>query len=301
MSIDGLITKIKEKENPTVAGLDPKLEHIPAYLVEEAFGRCGRNLGGAAEAVWQFNKRLIDALYDIVPAIKPQSAYYELYGWEGVRALARTIEYAKRRGLYVIADVKRNDIGTTAAAYAEAYLGASEIGGAGEEAFGADSVTVNGYLGSDGVKPFLSYGKSIFVLVKTSNPSSGELQDLTVGGETVYRRMAALVKEWGAGSVGRYGYSEVGAVVGATYPAQLAELRKEMPETYFLVPGYGAQGGGAKDVAAAFREDGLGAVINASRSIMCAYKKEGYRPEDFARAAREEAVRMRDEIRGCIF
>lgn len=301
MSIDKLITQIKEKENPTVAGLDPKLEYIPEYIVNEAFNRYGKNLSGASEAIWQFNKRLIDELYEIVPAVKPQSAYYEMYGWEGVRVLARTIEYAKRRGLYVIADVKRNDIGTTAEAYASAYLGKTRlVGNIDVSSFDADSVTVNGYLGSDGIKPFLSYDKSIFVLVKTSNPSSGELQDLSLGKETVYEHMAGLVKEWGSESIGEFGYSNVGAVVGATYPKQISQLRKKMPNTYFLVPGYGAQGGSAKDVAKAFNKDGLGAVINASRSIMCAYQKGEYKQEDFAKAAKIEAVRMRDEIRGSI-
>lgn len=301
MSIDNLITQIKEKENPTVAGLDPKLEYIPEYIIAEAFKRHGKNLSGASEAIWQFNKHLIDELYDVVPAIKPQSAYYEMYGWEGVRVLERTIEYAKRRGLYVIADVKRNDIGTTAEAYAIAYLGKTMLYENVEvSSFDADSVTVNAYLGSDGIKPFLGYDKSIFVLVKTSNPSSGELQDLSLENETVYEHMAGLVKEWGNDSIGKYGYSNVGAVVGATYPKQLSLLRKKMPNTYFLVPGYGAQGGSAKDVAKAFNKDGLGAIINASRSIMCAYKKGDYKQEDFAKAAKIEALRMRDEIRGSI-
>jgi len=299
MSIDRLIEKIKEKENPSVAGLDPKLKYVPEYIRQEAFSRHGKNLSGAAEAIWQFNKCLIDELYDIVPAIKPQSAYYELYGWQGVRTLERTIEYAKRRGLYVIADVKRNDIGTTAQAYAQAYLGETELDeGISEKAFDADSVTVNGYLGSDGVAPFLPFGKSIFVLVKTSNKSSGELQDCVIGDNTVYAHMAELVKKWGKDSIGKYGYSNVGAVVGATYPKQLSELRAAMPSTYFLVPGYGAQGGAAADIAGAFDKNGLGAIINASRSIMCAYQKGDFKQEDFARAARIEAIRMRDEIKG---
>ena len=296
-SIDALITAIKKKNNPTVAGLDPKLDFIPEYYVNEAFERHGRTLKGAAEAIWQFNKRLIDELYDVVPAVKPQSAYYEMYGFEGVRVLEQTISYAKERGLYVIADVKRNDIGTTAEAYARAYIGETDLGnGINVKAFDADSATVNAYLGSDGIKPFLSKDKSIFVLVKTSNPSSGELQDKILENGTVYEHIAGLVKEWGSEYIGENKYSNVGAVVGATYPKQLETLREMMPNTYFLVPGYGAQGGTAKDVAKAFNKDGLGAIINASRSIMCAYQKDKCAPEDFAKAARAEAIRMRDEI-----
>jgi len=297
MSIDALITAIKKKNNPTVAGLDPKLDFIPKYYVDEAFQRYGRTLKGAAEAIWQFNKRLIDELYDVVPAVKPQSAYYEMYGWEGVRVLEQTIKYAKERGLYVIADVKRNDIGTTAEAYARAYIGETDLGnGTSVKAFDSDCATVNAYLGSDGIKPFLSKDKGIFVLVKTSNPSSGELQDMAFENGTVYEHIAGLVKVWGSDYIGENGYSNVGAVVGATYPKQLVALRKMMPNTYFLVPGYGAQGGTAKDVAKAFNKDGLGAIINASRSIMCAYQKAECPPEDFAKAARAEAIRMRDEI-----
>ncbi|OQB14052.1 MAG: orotidine 5'-phosphate decarboxylase [Firmicutes bacterium ADurb.Bin193] len=300
MSIDRLIEKIKEKNNPTVAGLDPKLEYVPKYITDEAFEKFGRNTKGAAEAIWQFNRRLIDSLCDIVPAVKPQSAYYEMYGWEGVCTLRKTIDYAQSKGLYVIADVKRNDIGTTAEAYARAYLGDISLGeGVTATAFNADAATVNGYLGSDGILPFLSFDKSIFVLVKTSNPSSGELQDLKLeSGERIYEYMASLVKKWGEAHIGKHGYSNVGAVVGATYPEELTLLRKSMPKTYFLVPGYGAQGAKAADIAAAFNGDGLGAVINASRSIMCAYKKEGCAEEDFAKAARNEAIGMRDDIRG---
>jgi len=299
--MDLLINAIKKKNNPTVAGLDPKLDFIPQYIVEGAFEKFGRNLKGAAEAIWEFNKGLIDELYDIVPAVKPQSAYYEMYGFEGVKVLEQTINYAKEKGLYVIADVKRNDIGTTAEAYAKAYIGETDLGGGiTERAFNADSATVNGYLGTDGIKPFLIKDKSIFVLVKTSNPSSGELQDMAMEKGTVYEHMAELVKKWGSENMGTMGYSNVGAVVGATYPAQLEELRKIMPYTYFLVPGYGAQGGKAEDVAKAFGSDGLGAIINASRSVMCAYQKTDDAPQNYAKAARAEAIRMRDEIVGFI-
>ena len=301
MSFDRLIKNIVEKQNPTVAGLDPKLDYIPDYIKEAAYAKYGKTLEGAAEALFEFNKGLIDALCDIVPAVKPQAAYYEMYGWQGVRILERTISYAKQKGMFVITDGKRNDIGTTMQAYAKAHLGTTEIEGKTVSAFDADALTVNGYLGTDGVKPLLdickSSDKGIFVLVKTSNPSSGELQDRKLDdGLTVYRTMGNMCENWGTADIGESGYSCVGAVVGATYPEQLGELRAALPHTFFLVPGYGAQGGGAKDVAPAFDENGLGAIINSSRGIMCAWKKEDCDPKDYAQAARREALRMRDEI-----
>lgn len=301
MSFEKLINNIKDKQNPTVAGLDPKLDFIPDYIKENAYAKYGKTLEGAAEALFEFNKGLIDALCDIVPAVKPQAAYYEMYGWQGVRILERTISYAKQKGMFVITDAKRNDIGTTMEAYAKAHLGTTDVEGQSISAFGADALTVNGYLGTDGVKPLLEIcrndDKGIFVLVKTSNPSSGELQDRKLDdGLTVYRTMGNMCENWGADQIGESGYSCVGSVVGATYPEQLGELRKALPHTFFLVPGYGAQGGGAKDVAPAFDENGRGAVINSSRGIMCAWKKENCDPKDYAQAARREAIRMRDEI-----
>lgn len=302
MSFDRLIKKIAETQNPTVAGLDPKLDFIPDHIKENAYMVYGKTLEGAAEALFEFNKGLIDALCDIVPAVKPQAAYYEMYGWHGVHALRKTIEYAKSKGMFVITDGKRNDIGTTMTAYAKAHLGITDIEGESVEAFGSDALTVNAYLGTDGVKPVIDvckeYDKGLFVLVKTSNPSSGELQDRILDdGLTVYRTMGNMCETWGNDLMGEYGYSGVGAVVGATYPKQLGELRKALPHTFFLVPGYGAQGGGAADVAPAFDENGLGAVINSSRGIMCAWKKEqNIDTKDYALAARNEAVRMRDEI-----
>ena len=302
MSFDRLIKSIVKMQNPTVAGLDPKLDYLPDFIKEEAFNKYGKNLEGAAEALFEFNKGLIDALCDIVPAVKPQAAYYEMYSWYGVRTLQRTIEYAKEKGLFVITDAKRNDIGTTMQAYASAHLGETEIDGKLFESFGGDALTVNAYLGTDGVKPVVDIckknDKGLFILVKTSNPSSGELQDRKLDdGLTVYRTMGNMCEKWGEELKGEYNYSGVGAVVGATYPEQLGELRKALPHTFFLVPGYGAQGGGAKDVAPAFDENGLGAVINSSRGIMCAWKKEeGIEPRDYAQAARREALRMRDEI-----
>ncbi len=295
--IDVLIEKIKERKNPTVAGLDPKLDYVPEEMKAAAFKEYGENFTGAAQAILQFNKTLIDALCDIVPAVKPQSAYYEMYGIEGIRCLHETIGYAKKAGMYVILDAKRGDIGATSEAYAKAYLGKTEIAGAEEAAFGADCLTVNPYLGTDGIKPFTDQcaanQKGIFVLVKTSNKSSGELQDLKSEGKYIYEHMAELVKEWGSDLIGVNGYSSVGAVVGATYPEQAEALRRQMPHTYFLVPGYGAQGGKAEDVAKSFNKDGLGAIVNASRSIMCAYQKNGGTLGD---AARAEAIRMRDDI-----
>lgn len=304
MALDRLIEGIKRTHNPTVAGLDPKLDYLPEFIVKEAFAAHGETLEGAAAAILTYNKGLIDALWDIVPAVKPQAAYYEMLGWQGVKTLQETIAYAREKGMFVITDGKRNDIGTTMEAYAAAHMGTVRVGGGTLTPFGGDALTVNGYLGSDGIRPLLEVCKerdtSIFVLVKTSNPSSGELQDRLIDGQPVYRRMGAMCEAWGEELPGKYGYSGVGAVVGATYPEQLTALRRELPRTFFLVPGYGAQGGGAKDVAGAFDKDGLGAVVNSSRGILCAWKKEGCAPEDYAGAARREALRMRDDILGAL-
>ena len=300
MALDRLIEAIDKTGNPTVAGLDPKLEYIPAFIVQKAFREYGETLEGAAAAILEYNQGLIDALCGTVPAVKPQAAYYEMYGWPGMRTLAKTIAYAKSRGMFVITDGKRNDIGATMEAYAAAHLGQVKVGDFAYEPFGGDALTVNGYLGSDGIRPLLTVCKErdtgIFALVKTSNPSSGELQDRLIEGEPVYRHMGAMCERWGEELPGKYGYSGVGAVVGATYPAQLVELRTALPHTFFLVPGYGAQGGGAADVAGAFDENRRGAVINSSRAILCAWKKENGRPEDYAAAALREAVRMREDI-----
>ena len=301
MSFDRLIARIDELKNPSVAGLDPKLEYVPRFLKDAFFVKDGHTLKAAAGAILAFNKALIDELCDIVPAIKPQAAYYEMYGWEGVRTLAETIRYAQQKGMYVMTDGKRNDIGATMTAYATAHLGKVMVDGVELEPFGADALTVNGYLGTDGIQPLLDvcqkYDKGIFVLAKTSNPSSGELQDRNIDGKSVYEIMGEMCEKWGEQQIGKYGYSAVGAVVGATYPEQLAELRAKLPHTMFLVPGYGAQGGGAKGVAGAFDANGRGAIVNSSRAIMCAYQKEENCPEeDFAKAARREAIRMRDDI-----
>lgn len=301
MSLDRLLERIEKLQNPSVVGLDPKLDYIPPHILKRSFLQYGRTLEGAADAILTYNKALIDALCDIIPAVKPQAAYYEIYGWQGVKALAKTISYAKKKGMFVITDGKRNDIGTTMAAYASAHLGTVQVDYATLTPFGADALTVNGYLGSDGIKPLLGLckdmDKGIFVLVKTSNPSSGELQDLCVGNTPVYAVMGDMCETWGKELLGAYGYSAVGAVVGATYPEQLGELRSRLPHTMFLVPGYGAQGGGARDVANAFDENGWGAAVNSSRAILCAWKREESCPaEDFAGAARQEAMRMRKDI-----
>ena len=300
MSMDRLIKAIVEKQNPTVAGLDPKLSYIPEYIRQEAFAKYGKNLDGAAAAILTYNKGLIDALCDIVPAVKPQAAYYELLGSYGAMALKETIDYAHAKGMYVIGDIKRNDIGATATAYAEAYLGKTRVGDTEIAPYGCDSVTVNGYLGTDGVEPFLKEcrgrEKSLFMLVKTSNPSSGELQNRDMEGKPLYARMAEMVAKWGEGLDTPCGYNQVGAVVGATYPEEQKIIRELLPKSYFLVPGYGAQGATAKDIANAFNDDGLGAIVNSSRGIMCAWKKTGNNGEDYKEAARAEAIRMRDDI-----
>lgn len=300
MSFESLIAGIRRTKNPTVVGLDPAYSYVPEFIRKKYAGQFSDPLEGAAKAVLEYNTALIDAICDVVPAVKPQAAYYELYGWYGVKTLAETITYAQKKGMYVITDGKRNDIGSTMEAYAAAHLGTVDIDGVKATPFGGDALTVNGYLGTDGIKPLLKIckeeDKGIFVLVKTSNPSSGELQDKKIGRLTVYEVMGSMCEKWGKEVPGDSGYSAVGAVVGATYPEQLSELREKLPHTFFLVPGYGAQGGGAKDVAGAFDENGLGAIVNSSRGIICAYKKGDWKEDQFAEAARAAAIQMRDDI-----
>lgn len=301
MSFDTLQRKIIEKRNPTVAGLDPKPEYVPPHIRRAAYEEFGETLAGAAEAVWQFNKGLIDALYDLVPAVKPQAAYYERLGWQGMELLENTIRYAKEKGLFVIADIKRGDIGSTAAAYSDGWLGGTEVAGRKLPVFDADCVTLSGYMGSDSVGPFLKTcqeeDKCVFILVKTSNPGSGDLQNIPVSeGGTVYSVMAGLIEQWGAGTRGKYGYTRAGAVTGATHPKELQEIRAMMPNTFLLVPGYGAQGGTAEDVRHAFHEKGHGAIVNSSRGIMCAWQKTGKDGQDYQEAARNAALAMRDDI-----
>jgi len=301
MSFDILQDKIRAMKNPTVAGLDASIEYVPEHLRRAAFEEYGVGLKGAAEAIWQFNWGLIDALCDIVPAVKPQAAYYENLGWQGMEVLERTIAYAKSRGLFVIADVKRGDIGSTAAAYAEGWLSGAKIQGEVFPAFDADCVTLNGYMGSDSILPFLEAAKAldkcVFVLVKTSNPGSGELQDLIAGDRQIYQAMGDLTQRIAKGTQGKYGYTIAGAVTGATYPSDIRALRKRLEHTFFLVPGYGAQGGTADDVRFAFNEYGHGAIVNSSRGIMCAWQKTGGDGRDFGEAARNAAIAMREDLK----
>lgn len=300
MSFDRLQKKIIALKNPTVAGLDARIEYVPQPIIDKYVAQYGETRKAAAEAIFEFNCGLMDALWDIVPAVKPQAAYYELLGWEGVEMLERTIRYAKDKGMYVIADIKRGDIGATASAYAEGWLGKSRVGSAALPCFDADCVTVNGYMGADAVNPFLKIAKeedkTMFALVRTSNPSAVDLQDLQIGDRKIYEVMGDLVDKWGTGTEGEYGYNRVGAVVGATWPEQLQEMRAAHPHTFFLVPGYGAQGGTAEDVKFAFDEKGHGAIVNSSRGIMCAWKKTGKDGADYKEAARAAAIEMRDAI-----
>lgn len=303
-AIDLLIDKIKETGNPTVMGLDPRYEMLPECIKNKYAG----DVKSVCEGILEYNKSLIDSVCDIVPAVKPQIAFYEMFGIEGMKCFKETCKYAKEKGMIVIADIKRGDIGTTAAGYSNAYLGKTLVGNSEESFYDIDFVTVNPYLGIDGVKPFIEdckkYNKGIFILVKTSNKSSGELQDLKLeDGKKVYEKVASLVNIWGEELIGEYGYSSVSSVVGATYPVQIKELREIMPKSYFLIPGYGAQGGKAEDIALGFK-DGLGGIVNASRSLMCAYKsdrwKDIYSDSEYAEATRAEAIRMRDELNQAI-
>lgn len=294
--IDKLIERIKAVDNPSVAGIDTSLDYLP----EKVKNKC-TSFKDAADAIVDFNAEIIENLYKIVPAVKVQIAYYEMYGLEGMRAFKQTVDLARQKGLVVMADAKRNDIGATAACYSSAFLGGVSVGGKTLKAFESDFLTVNGYLGEDGIKPFLKdcreNDKGIFVLVKTSNPSSGQLQDKTFeSGETLYECMGALVEEWGKPLRGIYGYSDVGAVVGATHPVQAQRLRARMPHTFFLVPGYGAQGGTADDLRVCFDEKGCGAIVNSSRGIICAYKNDAFKGMSVGRAAAEAALCMREDI-----
>jgi orotidine-5'-phosphate decarboxylase len=300
---DRFDTALKAKGNPICVGLDPRFDQIPKALTEAALKEHGRTAEAVAAAFIAFNKAIIDAVADIVPVCKPQVAFYEEHGWRGMRAYEETIRYAKEKGLLVISDAKRGDIGATALAYARAHL--CERVDPKDAGFEADALTVNPYMGRDTLEPYLeaaaSQGKGIFVLVKTSNPGSGEIQDMvTASIDTVSERVAALVHALGSTSVGRCGLSDVGAVVGATYPEQAEHLRRIMPNTIFLVPGYGAQGATAKDAVAGFRKDGRGAIVNNSRLIIFAYKQEEYAKygqQDFAGAARAATLKMAEELK----
>jgi orotidine-5'-phosphate decarboxylase len=302
---DRLIEAVKKKGNPICVGLDPRLAQIPTFIKRQALEMGETPTRAAAEAILIFNKGIIDAVANIVPVVKPQIAFYEIYGHDGIWAYQETLKYAQSKGLITIADAKRNDIGSTAAAYAQAFLGEISMFEDEKEVvmpiFDADSITINAYLGWDGVKPFIEecdkYGKGVFTLVKTSNPSSGDLQDLRVDdGNSVYEIMGQLLDSWGADTVGESGYSLLGAVVGATYPDQAKKLRHIMPKSIFLVPGYGAQGGGAADVAPCFNKDGLGAVVNSSRGIIFAYEKMGMDEAAYAEAAHTAVLEMKEDL-----
>lgn len=304
MSIELLQEKIRKKKNPTVAGLDPRPEYIPPSVVERNLEQYGKTPEGMAAAYTEFCCGLIDALEPVVPAVKPQSACFEVLGHHGVKALEDVTAYARSRGLYVIMDAKRGDIGVSAESYARAYLGKTMIGGVAYAPFDADAVTVNGYLGSDGITPFTEWcktdNKAIFLLVKTSNKSSREVQDLMAGDRLMYVVMADLAMRLSGELYGPSGYSAIGAVVGATHPQVLRELRRKYDRLFFLVPGYGAQGGAARDVQHAFDRYGHGAIINASRSLMCAWKKTGADGADYPDAARKAAIEMRNELTACV-
>ncbi|MDE5777704.1 MAG: orotidine-5'-phosphate decarboxylase [Lachnospiraceae bacterium] len=304
--INTLVEKISNLNAPVVVGLDPMLSYVPEHIKKAAFEQYGETLEGAAEAVWQFNKGIVDAVCDLIPAVKPQIAMYEQFGIPGLSAFEKTCAYCKEKGLVVIGDVKRGDIGSTSAAYAVGHIGKVQVGSNTYSGFSEDFVTVNPYLGTDGVKPFVDVckenNKGIFVLVKTSNPSSGEFQDQLVDGVPLYELVAKKVVEWGEECMGNT-YSNVGCVVGATYPEMGRVLRKMMPKTYILVPGYGAQGGKAEDLVHYFNADGLGAIVNSSRGIIAAYKQDKYEKfgaENYADASRQAVVDMIQDITGAI-
>lgn len=304
--INKLVQNIKKTNAPIVVGLDPMLNYIPEHVQKKAFAEYGETLEGAAEAIWQFNKEIVDKTYDLIPAVKPQIAMYEQFGIPGLMAFKKTVDYCKEKGLVVIGDIKRGDIGSTSAAYAVGHVGRVQVGSKVYVPFDEDFVTVNPYLGSDGVNPFIKVckeeNKGIFVLVKTSNPSSGEFQDQLINGKPLYELVGEKVAAWGAEHMGD-DYSYVGAVVGATYPEMGKILRKVMPKTYILVPGYGAQGGKGKDLVHFFNEDGLGAIVNSSRGIIAAYKQDAYAkfgPENFGEASRAAVEDMVADIKGAL-
>ena len=304
--INKLVDKIKKQNAPVVVGLDPMMKFVPKHLQDAAFKEYGETLEGAAEAIWQFNKAIIDNIYDIVPAVKPQVAMYEQFGIPGMIAFKKTVDYCHEKDMVVIGDVKRGDIGSTSEAYAVAHLGKVKVGNKEIAAFDEDFATVNPYLGSDGINPFLKVckeeKKGIFILVKTSNPSSGEFQDRLIDGRPLYEHVGEKVNEWAMQCMGD-DYSYVGAVVGATYPEMGKVLRKVMPKSFILVPGYGAQGGKAVDLVHFFNEDGLGAIVNSSRGIIAAYAKEEYAKfgeANFADASRQAAIDMINDINGAL-
>ena len=304
--INKLVKKIQKTNAPIVVGLDPMMSYIPEHIQKKAFSEYGETLEGAAEAIWQYNKEIIDHTYDLIPAVKPQIAMYEQFGVPGMNAFLKTVEYCHEKDLVVIGDIKRGDIGSTSAAYATAHIGKVTVGSKTYSPFQEDFVTVNPYLGTDGVKPFVDVckeeKKGIFILVKTSNPSSGEFQDRLIDGRPLYEHVGEKVAQWGADCMGD-SYSYIGAVVGATYPEMGRVVRKIMPKSFILVPGYGAQGGTAEDLVPFFNEDGLGAIVNSSRGIIAAYKQEAYAEfgaEHFGEASRAAVEAMVADIDGAL-
>ena len=300
--INKLIDNIKKTGAPIVVGLDPTLKLIPNHVLEKNYKEYGANLEGVSNAIFEYNKTIVDSVYDLIPAVKPQIAMYETFGIPGLIAFDKTVKYCKSKGLVVIGDIKRGDIGSTSTAYALGHLGKVTIEGKDFRGFEEDFATVNPYLGSDGVKPFIDVckeeKKGIFVLVKTSNPSSGEFQDQKVDGKPLYELVGEKVNEW-AQECREGDYSQVGAVVGATYPEMGKILRDIMPNSYILVPGYGAQGGKGKDLVHFFNKDGLGAIVNSSRGIIGAYAQEKYAQygaANYGDAARAAVIDMRDDI-----
>ena len=300
--INKLIEKIQKTNAPIVVGLDPMLNYIPQHIQQKAFSELGETLEGAAEAIWQYNKGIVDAVGDLIPAVKPQIAMYEQFGIPGMMAYKRTVDYCKEKGLVVIGDIKRGDIGSTSAAYAVGHLGKVQVGNNKIAGFDTDFATINPYMGSDSVNPFIDVckeeKKGLFVLVKTSNPSSGEFQDRLIEGRPLYEWVGEQVAKWGEDHMGN-DYSYIGAVVGATYPEMGKVLRKVMPKSYILVPGYGAQGGTAEGLKPYFNEDGLGAIVNSSRGIICAYKQDKYAKfgaENYADASRQAVIDMIEDI-----
>ncbi|MDF2511729.1 MAG: pyrF [Herbinix sp.] len=301
--INKLVEKMENLSAPIMVGLDPMLDFVPKHILEKAFSEKGENLEGVAEAIWQYNKGIVDAIYDLIPAVKPQIAMYEQFGIEGLQVFKKTVDYCKEKGLVVIGDIKRGDIGSTSAAYATGHLGKVTIGGKTYRGFDEDFATINPYLGSDGVIPFIDVckeeKKGLFILVKTSNPSSGEFQDQLINGKPLYELVGEKVAQWGELHMGN-SYSYIGAVVGATYPEMGRVLREIMPKTLILVPGYGAQGGKGEDLVPYFNKDGLGAIVNSSRGIIAAYKAKGYEKygaEGYADASRQAVIDMREDLK----
>lgn len=297
---DHLTNKISDLNNPTVVGLDPRLNQIPQFIKDQATNEFGETFEAAGATILEFNKGIIDAISDIVPAVKPQIAFYECYGHEGLKAYQDTVRYAQEKGMIVIGDAKRNDIGSTAKAYAEGHLGKVDLFGEPIPSINVDALTVTPYLGSDGITPFTSIcekeGKGIFVLVRTSNPSADEIQGQALGDHLMDEHVATLVEGWGRDLIGDSGFSSVGAVVGATYPEEARVLRNLMPNQIFLVPGYGAQGGGAEDTKPCFHKNGTGAIVNSSRGIIFAYEKQGKSEEAYAEVARDAALAMKEDL-----